>query len=261
MKSDNHLIHRITQLVLVVLGLYFVLIFCLPFLLFKVLNIGNMFGVIIGLLFIIIGIFKSSVISYIRFIKSKKIGKIFLILLIITTTVLIIFWGCITFLIISKISTKDNHDNTIIVLGCQVIVDKPIIMLKERIDAGFDCLQRNPTAVAILSGGQGIDENISEAECMYQELIKKGISSERLIKETRSTSTYENIKYSYTIIKERNLSLKVVLITNEFHCYRASYFANKFGMKSNTYSAKTHWYFFPTFYIREIFAITAQCIF
>lgn len=51
-----------------------------------------------------------------------------------------------------------------------------------------------------------------------------------------------------------------MIITNDYHCYRAAYFAKQLGLQPKTYSAKTHWYLLPTFYLREICAIIFQCI-
>ena len=95
---------------------------------------------------------------------------------------------------------------------------------------------------------------------MYRALLKKGISEDRLLKENQSTSTKENITFSKQIILEKQLSTEVMIITNDYHCYRAAYFAKQLGLQPKTYSAKTHWYLVPTFYLREICAIIFQCI-
>ena len=54
----------------------------------------------------------------------------------------------------------------------------------------------NPKLQCILSGGQGANEEISEAKCMYQYLASKGIDPHRLYQEDKSTSTRENILFS-----------------------------------------------------------------
>lgn len=245
----------------IILGLILIYLFSLPFLRFHVLNIGNKLGLAAGFFFILIGIFFSKIIDGIKSAWSKNAGKIFLIFvssfLIFSFTIFLIA----NILMLSKISWKNPQKNIVIVLGCQVIGENPSIMLSERINAAYNYLLENPEAVAILSGGQGKTEAISEAECIFRNLVKKGISENRLLKEDKSTSTEENLLFSKKIIEENQLSSEVVLITNEFHCYRAEYMAKKQNLLPQTYSAKTHWYLFPTFYLREICAITAQCIF
>ena len=84
----------------------------------------------------------------------------------------------------------------IIVLGCQVKGTKPSKALKDRLDTAKEYLQANPETIAVLSGGQGKMEEISEAECMRRYLEKAGISRERLILEQRSTTTRQNLRYS-----------------------------------------------------------------
>ena len=60
-------------------------------------------------------------------------------------------------------------------------------------------LEENPETKAVLSGGKGTGEDITEAEAMYRYLEKKGISPERLLKEEHSTNTSENLKFSLEI--------------------------------------------------------------
>ena len=62
-------------------------------------------------------------------------------------------------------------------------------MLKHRLDAAYDYLTEHPDVPVIVCGGQGPDESISEAQCMYEYLTKKGIAAERITQEDRSTST------------------------------------------------------------------------
>ena len=71
------------------------------------------------------------------------------------------------------------------------------------------------------SGGRGPGEDITEAQCMYEVLTKRGISENRLILEERSTTTEENLKYTGEILKDRGLDMTVTLVTSEFHEYRA----------------------------------------
>ena len=58
----------------------------------------------------------------------------------------------------------------IVVLGCQVKGTKPSKALKYRLDTAKEYMQANPETIAVLSGGQGKMEEISEAECMRRYL-------------------------------------------------------------------------------------------
>ena len=107
----------------------------------------------------------------------------------------------------------------IIVLGAGVNGESPSLALRCRIDAAYEYLSRNPETVAILSGGMGDREHITEAECMRRELCALGISEDRLIIEDRSTNTAENIEYSLSLIEGEYDA--VAIVTNNFHVFRA----------------------------------------
>ena len=252
----------LVRLLITLFSSLLIFLFILPYLLllFKVINIGNILGLCIGFFILFIGLFLPRIINIIKKLLKLKLGKILILFLSSILVIGFIFFTYAQYLMISKISTKNQQINTVIVLGCRVIGETPSIMLNERINACYKYLTNNPYAIAILSGGQGIDEGISEAECMYRALLKKGISEDRLLKENQSTSTKENLTFSKQIILEKQLSTEVMIITNDYHCYRAAYFAKQLGLQPKTYSAKTHWYLLPTFYLREICAIIFQCI-
>ena len=125
----------------------------------------------------------------------------------------------------------------------------------------YQYLNENPKLQCILSGGQGANEEISEAKCMYQYLVSKGIDPHRLYQEDKSTSTRENILFSYQLIKKENLPKAITIITNEFHEYRAQTIARRLNIKSYAISAHTAWWLFPTYFVREIFGIVYEFIF
>ena len=115
----------------------------------------------------------------------------------------------------------------IIVLGCQVKGTKPSKALKDRLDTAKEYMQANPETIAVLSGGQGKMEEISEAECMRRYLEKAGISRERLILEQRSTTTRQNLRYSRRYMDYQHDEIGI--ITNNFHVYRSVLLARRSG--------------------------------
>lgn len=157
--------------------------------------------------------------------------------------------------------TNAKCEDVIIVLGCKVKGERPSLSLLKRIDSAYIFLLQNPNAVAILSGGQGRDEYISEALCMQRVLHHKGISLDRLILEDKSTSTEENIKYSLRIIKERQLSLNVAVATSEYHQRRAMMICKRYGLNAKCQSSKTKLTILPTFLFREVLGIIKEKIF
>lgn len=162
--------------------------------------------------------------------------------------------GCI----VSKM-TQQGEENLsyVIVLGAQVKGDHPSRALKRRIVKAAEYLEKNPETKAILSGGQGPGEDMTEAECMRQVLTELGISEDRLILEERSTSTKENLIFSARLapVKEE----RVGLITQNFHLYRSLKLANKQGYDSVCgIAAPSEWLYQPHFMVREAFAIVKE---
>ena len=88
----------------------------------------------------------------------------------------------------------------IIVLGAHVEGTRLTLALLERTRRALQYLQENPETKAVLSGGKGTGEAITEAQAMYHYLTEHGIKGERLILEERSTSTAENLKFSLDLI-------------------------------------------------------------
>ena len=83
------------------------------------------------------------------------------------------------------------------VLGAAVYGETPSISLRHRSDRAAEHLHDNPQAVAVVSGGQGEGESISEAECMRRYLVNKGgVAEDRILLEDQSTSTLENLTFS-----------------------------------------------------------------
>ena len=147
----------------------------------------------------------------------------------------------------------------IILLGAKVNGTTPSLSLQYRILEAGNYLMENQGTVAILSGGQGDDEGISEAQCMYEQLISMGIKAERLIMEDQSTSTSENIKYSSQWIENKKCSIGIV--TNNFHIFRAVGIAKKMGYKkAEGIAAKSVWWMQPKNMIREFLAILKDVI-
>ena len=89
---------------------------------------------------------------------------------------------------------------TVMIFGCYVRGEEPGRTLTTRLDAALSLLKRYPNADCIVSGGQGSNEAISEAEAMRRYLVSRGIAEERITLEDRSTNTSENLEYTFAIL-------------------------------------------------------------
>lgn len=234
--------------------------FLLPTIMYGIVNIGNVTGEILCIFILLYGILQGRIHSFCHKTWKNKRGRKVLLVFGIVLAIIFMTGIAATTKMISAAVKKPSGKETIVVLGCRVYGKNPSLMLIERMDAAYDYLIKNPDTKAILSGGQGADEDISEAECMYQYLMDKGIDASRLFKEDQSTSTRENIAFSKKIIEENGFVQQIAIVTNEFHEYRAAEIAKKEGLNAKAVSAHTAWWLFPTYYMRELYGIVYETI-
>lgn len=158
----------------------------------------------------------------------------------------------------------DEPADYVLVLGAKVNPHGPSLTLRNRIDAAFDYMTAHPDCIAILSGGQGPDEPMTEARCMFDELVGMGIDPERLWLEDRSTTTWENMKFSQSLLEENTGSVpeQIALVSSEFHLFRAQLFARRFGFDTVGVPAATTLPFLKVnYFIREAVAVWYYLIF
>lgn len=155
-----------------------------------------------------------------------------------------------------------SSSDFLIILGARLYGDIPSPSLQYRLDAASEYLDKHQDTKAIVSGGQGVDEWVPEAQAMKDYLITKGISSERLILEERSTNTLENLTYSLDIIKDnKDKDYDVIVVTNKYHIFRAKFLAKRIGLEVRGLPAKTPPSVVIQSYLREYLAILKSWFF
>ena len=147
----------------------------------------------------------------------------------------------------------------LIVLGAQWKPEGPSDVLRRRLDRAIQYLRENPDTVVIASGGQGNDEPISEAEGMRQYLVAAGISDERILMEATSSTTLENLMFSGRLLdREKD---RVVIVTNNFHMFRALRLARKQGYRHvEGLAASASTGMVPNNLLREFMGIVLQFV-
>lgn len=141
-----------------------------------------------------------------------------------------------------------------IVLGGQVKGVRVSLLLKYRLDAAYDYLSENENTVAIVSGGQGTGEDISEALAMREYLVAKGIEADRILMEDKSVNTEQNIAFSRKLMDSDQDH--VVVVSNAFHIYRAVGICKKQGLiHAEGLGAKSSALTLPSNYLREAIAV------
>ena len=167
----------------------------------------------------------------------------------------------------------------VIVLGAQVRGKALSRTLEYRLEKALEYARVHPNTVLVLSGGQGAGEEMTDAEAMYEYLKAHGIPESQMLLEEQSASTYENLVYSKLLIQEREakrrqtirdvmaasgylsppdeeVSIRVGIITSNFHVLRAKAIARKTGIPGITgIAAKSDPVLFLHFSVRECFAI------
>ena len=122
----------------------------------------------------------------------------------------------------------------VVVLGAKVRQDGPSVSLMDRIHAAAEYLDEHPEVTAVVSGGKGADEPMTEAQCMYDELVGLGIDPSRIWVEDQATSTWENLHFSLNLIEENTGTRpeKIGIVSSEYHLFRASLFADACGVEA-----------------------------
>lgn len=144
-------------------------------------------------------------------------------------------------------------EDAVIVLGKGLDGDKVPVNLSKRLDKAIEYHKKNPSALIVVSGGKGSDDKLSEAQAMYDYLISKGISDKAIIKEDKSTTTYENFVFSTGILKEKlGDDYSVAFVSNNFHIWRAERLAKELGINATHLGAGIEWHTVPANYLREI---------
>lgn len=158
----------------------------------------------------------------------------------------------------------DPERKYLIVLGAAVRGDTPTVALVNRLEGALDYLNEYPDTTVIVSGGQGPGENISEAECMRDWLIRHEVDRDRIICENESTSTMENLTFSFEIIREMwdEPDGNVAVLSSSYHLYRAKTMAKMLGADVAGVAGHPGYpIYMLNCYIREAFGITHLWVF
>ncbi|MFF1695365.1 YdcF family protein [Streptomyces sp. NPDC058257] len=115
--------------------------------------------------------------------------------------------------------------------------------------------ERGDPPVLITSGGQGPDEDLPESHAMADYLVARGFPADRIEREDRSTTTDENLRFSKAIMEKTTPDYRCVIVTNNYHAFRAALTARRTGITGHVVGSPTAAYFWPTATIREFTAI------
>ncbi len=114
---------------------------------------------------------------------------------------------------------------------------------------------RGGSPVLITSGGQGPDEELPESHAMADYLTERGFPADLVEREDRSTTTEENLLFSKAIMEAAKPDYRCVVVTNNYHAFRAAVTARRLGVRGQVVGAPTARYFWPNATLREFAAV------
>ena len=115
----------------------------------------------------------------------------------------------------------------VLVLGCGVWGDTPSHMLEDRLLEGISLCQSGASKKLLMSGDHG-RKGYDEVNVMKKFAVDRGISSEDVFMDHAGFSTYESMYRAKEIFKAE----KILIVTQDYHLYRAIYAARALGLEA-----------------------------
>lgn len=168
--------------------------------------------------------------------------------------------------------TDDTADVTaVVVFGAGVNGTVPSLSLQVRLEAALEYIADKPGIPIVVSGGQGPGEDITEARCMADWLIARGVEPERILLEEKATNTEENVRFSEALLSAHGVDplSNVAYVTADYHLCRAVYYAAGSARYTLTYGEgkypyvvpvaakmpEQYWIISANYFIREAFGM------
>ena len=177
----------------------------------------------------------------------------------------LVYFGIVETPIIKNARTdREPERKYLVVLGAAVYGDRPSLTLVRRLEGARDYLLAYPDSVAVVSGGMGPGETVTEAQAMHDWLLAEGIPEERIWMEPKATSTLENLRFSFDVIREHGGEPEdqVAIVSSAYHLYRAKLISRQLGVEAAGVAAPWGYFFVMlNYFIREAFGVTHFWVF
>ena len=174
--------------------------------------------------------------------KKRKLGKILLIALCVCIAAGLLALGVDAWVRLStrdqiltpEQAAADGEFDCILVLGCQVWVDgSPSRMLNDRINRGLELYRAGAAPKLLMSGDHGTI-SYDEVNAMKRIATDAGVPSADVFMDHAGFSTYESIYRARDVFQCK----RVLIVSQDYHLYRALYCANALGLDACAVSAK-----------------------
>lgn len=187
--------------------------------------------------------------------RKIKLSFQIIVAILIVTLLAMLITGCL--ILFKGIGVKGTF-TYMILLGTAVDGSEPSPMLADRINAAAKYMEKHPNVICIATGYRAEGSEISEAQCIFNELTALGISPDRILIEDKATSTAENFQYSLALLEKElgRVPHNIGVLSSEFHLLRAAMIAKSYDLDVSTVPASTSdLNTFFRFFIREIFMV------
>lgn len=149
--------------------------------------------------------------------------------IVLAVLLILVLLGTAVFGALLAVVLSGSHDEVkgepklMIVLGCQVKSWGPSILLQDRLDTALGYWEEHPETTIVVSGGQGRNEPMSEAQAMRDYLVGHGVPEGQILMEDQSRNTLQNLRYSLELLEEEgyDTSQGVIVVSNGFHLARS----------------------------------------
>jgi uncharacterized SAM-binding protein YcdF (DUF218 family) len=132
--------------------------------------------------------------------------------------------GAAEYRLYQAVRRQATHDEArpaeaIVVFGAAQYNGAPSPVFKARLDHAFDLEDRDLAPLVITTGGAGGDSRFTEGGVGRDYLIQRGVAAARIIAETQSQTTYENVRAAAQILRQRG-GHTCIPVSDGFHLYR-----------------------------------------
>ena len=156
-----------------------------------------------------------------------------------------------------KINKKDTQGECALILGAGVKNNQPTPMLEDRLITGIQLYKEKKVNKLIMSGDHR-NEDYNEVKVMKDYAIQHGVPSSDIFMDHQGYSTYESLYRAKYVFQCK----KVIIVTQDYHLYRALYIANQLDLNAEGVSASLRPYFGQSYReFRELIARTKDFIY
>lgn len=179
-------------------------------------------------------------------------------LLVLFTLGLVLFAVMEGYVLANDETDWESEPAAVIVLGAGVNGREPSLSLQKRLEAALTYIADKPDIPLVVTGGQGRGEEITEARCMADWLMARGVDASRILLEEQAANTRENIDFSLALLAEAGVdtTANIAVVSSDYHLARTRLLFGGGGMiPVAAHMPARFWPLTVNYYVREAFGV------